>query len=835
MKCGMMLIGAVLACGVQAAEQIEVRVRQTPAGPQIFVDGKPERPRMVWVRDSVARQATGAEWKPWSSRFQATYDVTSWRMGFKYERKPGLFQVRNVTITGTDGSSFVAWASHDERVGEKEMKKDGECAFSTSKLPRLKKGVVYTFACETRAEGGITWFRPSAEPTGDGRYHWWLEEMPWLDAMQLTCGVQTRMAADAGVKFVTYFAPMGWETPGDWADVDICNDHILAANPNALLIPRISLVPSDKWYDTHPDGSMKMHDGTYSPHRFPSIHNASYRQDLRERLTAYLKHMMEKYPRNFAGVHATGQNTSEWFYFDSWGRMCGYDKPTLDAWRKWLAKRGAPDAAWAVVPPPEERREKQERRRFFDPAKPNEARCVEFVEFQTEAMVDLVNEVNEICRRVTEGKKLVVSFYGYAWEFASAYQGPANTGHFGLMKLLREGAQNLDILSSPLSYAKPDRMWCGWTSMMGAVETAARHGVLWVHEDDSRTHLDPRTSACNSEGGSATQAQTCDLMRRNIVYEAMRGCGSWWMDLFGFGWCADPVTWQAVPETKRFETALMARTKPYSPAVALIGDERSVYWQNCGSKNAAAPLWKMTKTSFARAGTGYGQYLLEDVIEKPIDAKLQVHCASWCLTDDQIAKLATDRAARPDLTRVWCWAPAYIGPKGFDVWRTTALTGFRVKEITTPTLDAEATDEGLKLGFNETWGLATWSPNIAQQTKLVSPKLAVVPEPGDLVLAKWKNDGGAAVVARRNANGTGWSIFYGPTVMPLKVSLGLMRLAGVHSYLEHADEARTSLLADGNFIAMQALDDGERTIVWPDGAKETFAMRKGEVKTLKRK
>lgn len=821
----------VFVCSA-ADGQVNVRVRETPAGPQIFVDGQPRAPRMLWVRNTVVKQPVGAAWRSWSAALTPTWDVTSWRFGIHAEHKPGLLQVRKVQLTGADGSVVPVCAAKDIRL-EAGKFKDDNCYAVVKGAATLKKGVSYTVSLEVRAEGEITWFRAAVEPVlGDGLYHYWLEELPYADGRLMTSCEQVRAAAAAGVDFVTYIAGdwlnADWEGESDWTDVDAGADLILSANPKALLIPRVSCTPPEKWVKKHPDALMKLHDGSKASERMPSIHYRPYREALLRNLASFARHMMAKYPRNFAGIHPSGQNTGEWFYSKSWTHMCGYDRAALEAWRQWLKSRGAPDADWAAVPPPEDRRRNRAPARFFDPADPAQARCVEYLEFLNASMADFLNDMHRVCRQATDGQKLVVDFYGYAWEFATAHQGPANTGHYALMKLLREGAENLDILSSPLSYDTADRQWCGSTPMMSAVETAQRRGVLWVHEDDSRTHLDQRCAGAVQEGATVSQTQTHDLMRRNNAFEAVRGCGSWWMDLWGHGWYSDSVVWQTIPEERDFEAALMARKTPYRSDVALIADERSMMCLDFGGKCASAPLFMNGRRAFARTGTGYGQYLEEDVVERPIGAKLQIHLAAWHVTDAMLAALAADRTARPDVTRVWCWAPGFVGDKGFDLGRTQALTGFRVREITSPTLDVVATKAGVDLGFPQTMGLRENEGR--HDVQLVTPKLAVEPERDDVVLANW-TDGTAAVVARRNAGGSGWNVFYGPTVFPLGSANALVKLSGAHSYLEKPDGSVT-LFADGDHVALQAQEATSATVVWPNGKRKALPLRQGEVRTL---
>jgi hypothetical protein len=120
-----------------------------------------------------------------------------------------------------------------------------------------------------------------------------------------------------------------------------------------------------------------------------------------------------------------------------------------------------------------------------------------------------------------------VFFYGYAWEFASHCYGPANSGHYGMENLLKKADGAIDILCSPISYF--DRAFCGSAPNMSAGETVMRNGILWLNEDDTRTHLDHRSEAYVQEGTLVTLPQSRSVMLRNTAQEAIRGFGSWWI------------------------------------------------------------------------------------------------------------------------------------------------------------------------------------------------------------------------------------------------------------------------------------------------------------------
>ncbi|MBR0505399.1 MAG: hypothetical protein IJJ84_08310, partial [Kiritimatiellae bacterium] len=97
-------------------------------------------------------------------------------------------------------------------------------------------------------------------------------------------------------------------------------------------------------------------------------------------------------------------------------------------------------------------------------------------------------------------------------------------------------------------------------------------------------------AVAGSGGLPMAKEQTPDILRRNVSFEILRGLGDWWMDLFGRGWYNDPDLWKLRTELAPLEEAMFRRTKPYSPEIADIVDERSFLYLAYGATRAMAPL-----------------------------------------------------------------------------------------------------------------------------------------------------------------------------------------------------------------------------------------------------
>ena len=145
---------------------------------------------------------------------------------------------------------------------------------------------------------------------------------------------QIRMAAEAGVNFVSFPIELPWPKPGqpaDWTSVDLACEQVLAANTGALLLPRMGMTPPDWWQVEHKDEVMQWENGRRG---LAVVASPVYRHDAAQRLSALVTHLETKYGQHVAGYHPCGQNTGEWFYEGTWDSpLSGYSVADQLAWR----------------------------------------------------------------------------------------------------------------------------------------------------------------------------------------------------------------------------------------------------------------------------------------------------------------------------------------------------------------------------------------------------------------------------------------------------------------------------------------------------------------------
>lgn len=647
---------------------------------------------------------------------------------------------------------------------------------------------------------------------------------------------EIKLAAASGVDFVTFIIPTPWPQPGeapDWTGVDLECDRVLRNNPRAMLIPRIGLDPPEWWKQRYPDHMMVWENGTRSRTAVPA--SPLYRQHAVERLEALVRHLEERYGDQVAGYHPCGQNTGEWFYEETWGGLYnGYSPADRDTWRAWVRRKYGTDArlrsAWrrsdasldaVEVPAPSERRTSTNGV-LRNPAQ--EQALVDFADYQQEAMADLVCALAKATRKASSGRKLVVFFYGYGYEFGGVLLGPATSGHYAMRRVLQ--SPDIDILCSPISYG--DRGLAETGPVMSAAESVALTGTkLWLQEDDTRTHESPNVT--DAIARLSTPWETASVLTRNLANEATRNMATWWMDLGMTGWFDDPRIWEVMDQLRPLDAEFAAGRHPYRPEVASVIDERSMLLVGPNAQHVTGPAIYHARHALGRLGAPYGQYLLDDVTTGKVRARLYVFHNAWWLDETQRKRLLEKTR---HATSLWLYAPGSTTDQGRSLDAMRQLTGFRLAPAPEGTHAwVEPTAAGRALGLTRGFGVK--AP--------VQPLYSVTDASPEETLAVYA-DGTAAVTMRKQRGGI--SLFVGaPALTSELVRIGA-RAAGVHLFA--VDD--TCVWANGPVVAFQSVKDGTVAVRMPRrgritdlvsgadlgaGPVITVPMRRGEVRILR--
>jgi beta-galactosidase len=553
------LVGLVLLlviCLAPPAGALTVRVDPAGGAPRLVVDGKAVPARMFWGGPGSSPIPIAPAWREVSFTFVASGDASDGTMHFRFGQTPGEIYLDDIRVADLDGPKdlvprcdfeggpdsfqrdWTVWPPETKnRVGtvavvpgaghegsaalcvKLNAPPDGKWPdFHVYHHPRLliTRGHRYRVSFWARSQPArnvtVAFYRP-----GPSFAH--------LGGPEDCFGAQIKLAAQAGVDFVSFPIELPWPKPGDnvdWSHADAQCETVLRANPHALLVPRMGMFPPPWWRQAHPDDVMQWEDGRRDN---AVVASPQYRHDAAERLAALVAHLEEKFGDHVAGYHPCGQNTGEWFYVDSWKPpLSGYAPADVAAWRQWLKTRYGDDAAlrqaWndpaatcggAVVPSPAARHAAPAGI-FRDPKQ--ERALLDWAEFQQQAMADCVCELARAVRQASHGQKLVLFFYGYVFEFSGLPNGPATAGHYALRQMLN--CPDIDVLCSPISYF--DRGLGQSSPSMTAAESVALAGKMWLNEDDTHTYLATGTQpGCRDH--VTTLAETNQELTRNVAQE----------------------------------------------------------------------------------------------------------------------------------------------------------------------------------------------------------------------------------------------------------------------------------------------------------------------------
>lgn len=855
-----------LVSGAPVAAVESVRVDTSRGAPQLVVDGEPVRARMFFGLPGVAPVSTDASGGEVSFEFVPTQDEPAHAtMHFRFGPVPGTIDLDEIHVRDMTTGEDVLWSDFEggadsfsnrwntfppgdrNTVGavavEPSIGRDGSAALRVTLTPphhgawpdfhihhdanlALRAGHRYRVTMWVRAQPArslaVAFYRPG-------------DPYVFLGGPSNGFESQIAMAGKAGARFVSFPVTMPWPRPGetpDWSVPEAECRAVLAANPDALLIPRIGVNAPQWWREAFPDDDMVWDHGPQFG--YPVVASPRYRRDAAERLTALVTHLEEQFGPNMAGYHPCGQNTAEWFYQETWGpALNGYSRGDLLAWREWLRKRYQRDdtlrQAWSddnvslntvTVPSPESRRAAPAGV-LRDPVR--ERPVIDFTEFQQEAMADCVCELARAVRQATHGRKLVVFFYGYVFEFGAVANGPGTSGHYTLRRVL--DSPDIDVLCSPISYF--DRGLGQSAPSMTAAESVTLAGKLWLVEDDTRTYLTAPESGFDRID---TLAETQAALIRNTSQCALRNFATWWMDLGAAGWFNEPRLWQELERLGALDAPMLATPLPFRPEVAAVIDEQAMIRVAAGGTAVTLPGVYQVRRPLGRMGTPYGQYLQDDVIAGKVSAAMYVLLTPWYLDQPQRARL---RAATRDGVRVWCYAPGYLEPSGTSLDAMRELTGFQLSPVTPRTALAQPTAAGKQLGLAQPLGVETQ----------ITPLFAVTDATDEEILARYE-DGSAAVALRMLPDGP--SLFVGPPGLSSELLRIAARQGGVHLYAQQD----CNVYASGPYLVLHAAHDGTLDIdtgghgpvldlltgqtIGP-GPRLTLSVRFGETRVLEQK
>jgi len=612
---------------------------------------------------------------------------------------------------------------------------------------------------------------------------------------------EAERAARAGVPILSTLIELICPIPPDdtvYNQVDERLQALLSAAPEAYLLPRVVFVPAPGWQHQYPHDVIHYADG---PTADPSIASDRFWAEAEVALEALIEHVQRTtYGPRVLGYHL---ERGEWFH----PAESGFDRSfaNREAFRQWLRTKYkgsevALRAAWHdgavqlyTVEIPDAPAPEAPTETFFEARRGR--RWVDFIEYTSECTADRLCALAAAVKSASGGSALVSVCYGYTFEFAH----PAS-GHLALGRLL--ACPDIDIVSGPPSYA--ERLAGRSGAFPGPADSVALHGKVWLSEDDTRTHLSPRSGADDYNPRMDSRQATEAAHWRSVGQALACQTGIGFMDLWGDGWLDGDEMWQEAAQFVERHAGLLTHRRAASPDVVALVDERSLAHVRSGPDFLRSVL-RGQRDALLRTGASVGFYLQSDVCARafPTDARLYVFLNPYRLSADQRLAIR-EKLQNGGKTLVWMYAPGVAEDRGEADEAPLDVMGIAIRR--------QPWDSELGSRFTAARNVAIeglQGRNMGSRRK-ANPSFYVDEGANAVVLAEYVQSGLPSIAIRPHA---GWqSVFCGEPVLTPELARGLCRLAGVHLYTQGVDDY---VYARHGWVTLITTRDGERTLTLP--------------------
>ena len=625
-----------------------------------------------------------------------------------------------------------------------------------------------------------------------------------------TVDAQIREAAANGIHLFSGIMYLPFRNAyGDrsFGPIDALVSQVLAADPDAFILPRLQFVPTNYWARTHPD---QMADYSNGFEGDVSLASPEFWADCVDALDALIAHFSD--PATPGGDRVIGfhLDRGEWFY----DATSGYDQSPLNqtAFQNWLHAKYqnlyALRAAWhdgaltfedAQIPawPGVAAVLKKTDTPLYSTRR--EGRWPDYAQFSSDMVAEIISGLAEAIKTLSQSRLLVAASYGYTLEFA----GRNDSGHLALGKLLQ--SPHLDIVAGPNSYAGRE---AGSPSAFGApLDSVALRGKLWLVEDDTKTFLADAETDDTYNPKIASGADTQAIHQRHFGAALAHRAGVTWMDLWGQGWLNSPDIWRELGSLTR-ESARWEQIVPsaqVTPDVAVFVDEASLAYLKTDPNGLGINLVSRSRDLLLKAGASVGFYLQSDVTLPNVpDAKLYLFLNALRLTSEERAAVR-EKLQKPGKTLAWLYAPGVFdenGPSSEEAGEVVGMAlrqqpwnsrgGSAVLDIKHPITDKI---RGVKkLGTDE----------------ILNPLFAVS-DPQATVIAEYAATGAASLAVREHK--AGWkSVFFGDPQLTTELLRGLYAYANIPVYNAQDDAVYAG--SDGS-LTVHGSFTGQRTLSLP--------------------
>jgi len=649
----------------------------------------------------------------------------------------------------------------------------------------------------------------------------------------LEAGEDLRLFAKAGVNLFTTGFRFALQPDGtfDTKQISSVMDVVLAANPQALVLPRVNVEPPKWWMEKHPDEVQVHADAVNGDEfrKFISFGSQLWRDEMGAALPEFIRRCEERWGEHVLGYHLCAGDCGEWAYI--WApAVSGYSVSQRNAFRNWLRQRynnnvRALQQAWndegvtfdtATVPRNRVRDPNAWPRiwSFFKPE--TEQANIDYQFFHSQAVADAIAHFAAITKRTLHDlgtQKICGVFYAYHISNENTPHVAHNAGHHAHEPVLH--SPDIDFISCPMTYNQRQSGGHFHSQLLPA--SIRLHGKLYWCEDDTFTHLAKETPwrpKCKDA------EETANVLWRNFAGTLCDTGAYWWMDHDGDGWYRDDYVMQEVAAMAKLAEKKLKSDRTPDAEIAVVCSPQSMNYLRYDTSlvDALLPNQISELLSLGAPLDFYAADDLELLLQKDYcrNYRMVIFMDAIYLSErqrDAIRKLQSDGR-----TFLYIYAAGVLSDDGFSLEAMSDLTGFDVslRDRVLP-IRAETFITGTRLTYGTSRDIG---PEFVGELNAGAGADADADDASVEVLGWSQYRGDPSFMRRRFEDWT--SIWSATPVLPAVVLRQLACEAGVHIFVETGDR----FCYHRGLMALHASFTGEHDVKLPRAA-DVLDMRTG--------
>ncbi len=537
------------------------------------------------------------------------------------------------------------------------------------------------------------------------------------------------LAVDADIRLFFIEVDSGFNDPDSYALMKEQIERILRYRSDALFILRITVNPSQKWLDEHPqecvafnyEGNIDVYpEQVRAVHGLTGhrIHSPASEQWIID-LKPYLEHFIdrvdsENFSNQVIGYFPCALHGEEWFIPREGIEDLGWDwsKPFRSFFGNWLKRKYQTnerlqkawrntqtsfDNPWIVPVSQRKLRDKLESAKiiqagsrevitadfggFLDPSK-SQAEIDLYHAFM-DSIISAIRAVTLIIKNKTDNKKLVGTFYsGFGTQHYTL------GGTVAPLSLLQQ-ASELDIIAAPFNYV--DRCAGGGASFHRfPIKSVHLHNKLWFSEVEAPTWLTRKELAKYYHGDKYNDKEAVlNVFKRDFASVLSAGVYGWWFNnepktyvpgwkfTTNAEWCKDKEIYALFRKQQEISRKYYTGSRDSGAEVAFVYDEKSNWL--CDGESVIDLLWFAETFEYPRVGMPIDRIFHADLTRSDIPAyKMLVFLNCFSLTDTE-RKVIRDYLTKTGAMAVWSWGNGLINldnPTPLHIKHMEELTGF---------------------------------------------------------------------------------------------------------------------------------------------------------------